>query len=183
MNESSTNHADNLALYLSIGFVVLLVLVAGYLVITGSKTQQNQTQPTPTPQVTLEASPTQASLPTSIITLKEAPTLEPTSTPTPTSTSSQTLKFEVSGTEYSFNPSQLTVPAGSRVQITFKNEGKIPHNWAIPSLGVTTRTINAGETDVVTFTAPKEPTTAPIRSECTLPGHAERGMVGTLVVK
>lgn len=183
------NQNDNLAVYLSIAFVVLIVAVAGYMVLAGGTEDEVTPSPTPTPQPTVAASPTETSLPTDIIDLEEAPTEVPTATPTPTPTASpsptqgEVVSFEVSGTEYAFNPTRLTVPVGATVQITFKNDGSIAHNWAIPSLGVTTKTIAAGQTDTVTFTAPENPTTAEIRAECTVSGHAEQGMVGTLVVQ
>lgn len=185
------NQNDNLAVYLSIAFVVLIVAVAGYMVLAGGTEDEVTPSPTPTPQPTVAASPTETSLPTDIIDLEEAPTEVPTATPTPTPTPAaspsptqgEVVSFEVSGTEYAFNPTRLTVPVGATVQITFKNDGSIAHNWAIPSLGVTTKTIAAGQTDTVTFTAPENPTTAEIRAECTVSGHAEQGMVGTLVVQ
>ncbi|MDY6778702.1 MAG: thioredoxin domain-containing protein [Candidatus Nanohaloarchaea archaeon] len=88
----------------------------------------------------------------------------------------------VSGTEYSFSPSTITVKKGQTIRIRFTNTGRIPHNLRIPSLGVGSQTIRAGRTDSFTFTAP-ESGTFPIRFECTLPGHSESGMKGTLTTQ
>ncbi|MDY6761799.1 MAG: cupredoxin domain-containing protein [Candidatus Nanohaloarchaea archaeon] len=85
----------------------------------------------------------------------------------------------VSGTEYSFSPSTITVEKGQEVTIEFTNTGQIPHNLKIPALNVGSDTIQAGQTDSFTFTAP-ESGTFPIDFECTLPGHASSGMTGTL---
>lgn len=85
--------------------------------------------------------------------------------------------IEVSGTEYSFSPSTITVDKGQTVRIKFTNTGKIPHNLKIPDMGVGTRTIQPGQTDTFTFTAPKTGT-FPIQFICSLPGHAQNGMTG-----
>ncbi|MDY6776903.1 MAG: thioredoxin domain-containing protein [Candidatus Nanohaloarchaea archaeon] len=87
--------------------------------------------------------------------------------------------IQISGTEYSFSPSTISVTKGETVRIEFTNTGQIPHNLNIPSLGVGTRTIQPGQTSSFTFTAP-ESGTFPIQFECTLPGHAENGMTGTI---
>jgi protein-disulfide isomerase len=90
--------------------------------------------------------------------------------------------IEVSGTEYSFSPSTITVQKDQTVRVEFTNTGQIPHNLRIPSLGVGSQVIQGSQTDSFTFTAPEEGT-YPINTECTLPGHAENGMVGKVVVK
>ena len=89
-------------------------------------------------------------------------------------------EFTVRGTEYSFSPSSITVSAGDRVKITFKNEGRILHNLVIRDLGVGTRTIGSGQSDTVEFVAPQSGTYTFI---CSLPGHATSGMVGDLIVE
>jgi plastocyanin len=53
-------------------------------------------------------------------------------------------EITVVGTEFSFNPSSITLSAGERVKIIFKNEGKAPHNLIIQGLGIGTRTIGGG---------------------------------------
>lgn len=89
-------------------------------------------------------------------------------------------EFVVEGKEYSFSPSSVSVNAGERVRVTFKNTGGAVHNFVIQDLGVGTRTISPGQTDTVEFTAPSSGTYTFI---CSVPGHAIGGMLGDLLVK
>ena len=87
---------------------------------------------------------------------------------------------EVSASEYRFDPSTISVPAG---QVTFKvtNKGAIEHEFELERNGQTvdevehilpglerdlTVTLAAGDYEFV----------------CALPGHEEQGMKGTLTV-
>ena len=101
----------------------------------------------------------------------------PTASPT---SNAQTQKFTVTGSEFAFTPSTLTVKSGQLVEITFKNMGKYPHNLTITDLNVSTKTINPGESDTLTFTPTK---TGSFGFLCTVPTHADRGMKGTLTVQ
>ena len=105
------------------------------------------------------------------------------STPQPTSvaTSPAAMKeITVEGNEYAFIPSAITVKKGEVVKVNFKNTGKFPHNFSIADLSVKSKTIQPGEEDAVTFTADKVGSFTYI---CTVPGHADKGMKGTLTVK
>lgn len=89
-------------------------------------------------------------------------------------------KINVYGTEFAFNPSTMTVSKDQSVQITFRNDGKYPHNLTIPDLNVKTNTIQPGQTDTITFTPTK---VGQFGFLCTVPGHADKGMKGTLTVQ
>lgn len=97
--------------------------------------------------------------------------------PTPT-----TLVKEVTvvGREYAFSPSTISISAGERVKITFQNNGGTPHNLVIEGLGISTRTIGSGKTDIVEFTAPASGTYSFF---CSVPGHRVAGMEGNLRVE
>lgn len=99
-----------------------------------------------------------------------------------TQNESEVKVVSVSGDEFSFSPSTITAEEGQKVKINFTNEGKVAHDLKIPSLGVGTSVIEAGATESFTFTA-KESGTYPMEFECTVPGHAEQGMVGKIVVE
>lgn len=86
----------------------------------------------------------------------------------------------VTGNEFAFTPSTITVKKGEPVQITFKNAGKYPHNLTISELSLQTKTIQPGQEDTITFTPTKVGSFTFI---CTVPGHADRGMKGTLSVE
>jgi plastocyanin len=78
-----------------------------------------------------------------------------------------------------FDKTTLEAPAGS-VTIVLTNDSSVPHNVAIEGNGVevTSDTISNGETTKVT--ADLKPGTYTF--ECTIPGHEEAGMKGTLTV-
>lgn len=102
-----------------------------------------------------------------------------TTSPIPTS-KSETVKIALEGNEFAFTPATITVKKGQPVELTFKNVGKFPHNFSISDLSVQTKTIQPGQSDVVTFTPDK---TGSFTYTCTVPGHADKGMKGTLIVE
>jgi len=116
------------------------------------------------------------------------PTAQPQSTSQPTSTSSASsssttsasMQISVEGNEFAFTPSTMTVKKGQPVQLTFNNTGKYPHNLVISDLNIQTKTIQPGESDVINFTVDKVGSFPFI---CTIPGHADKGMKGTLIVE
>ncbi|MCS7234489.1 MAG: cupredoxin domain-containing protein [Armatimonadetes bacterium] len=80
--------------------------------------------------------------------------------------------------EFKFEPAQLEVRAG-RVELVLRNEGLIPHDLAIPALGVKTEYIAAKKAKVLVLDL--KPGTYSF--ECTVGGHKQAGMHGTLVVR
>jgi len=89
-------------------------------------------------------------------------------------------EFYISGTEYGFNPSSITVKPGETVRISFQNDGDLPHNLTIGALGIGTRTIAPGVVDAIEFIAPVAGT---YDFFCSVSGHRESGMTGTLIVE
>jgi len=118
------------------------------------------------------------------------PQLSPTTQKSPTTTvskettvpetSGEAREITVEGSEYSYSPTSIKVEAGEKIRLTFKNTGNLPHNFTIDELGVRTRTIAGGQTDVVEFTADKSGTFA---FYCSIPGHKQLGMEGDLEVQ
>ncbi len=86
---------------------------------------------------------------------------------------------EVTATEFAFSPAELTVVVGEPINLTLINQGSLPHDLAIPELGVRIAA------------APGQQMTAGLEIEaagsyefvCTYPGHAEAGMTGLLTVE
>jgi uncharacterized cupredoxin-like copper-binding protein len=78
-------------------------------------------------------------------------------------------------TEYKFTLSAKSVKAG---KVTFKvtNRGKIPHDFSIA--GKTTALLKPGKSASLTVTLKKGSSAY----KCTVPGHAQAGMKGTLKV-
>ena len=86
----------------------------------------------------------------------------------------------VEGSEFSYNPTSIDLAKGESVRLTFKNVGTVPHNLVIDELGVTTKTIDPGESDTVEFTATDS---GSYTFYCSVDSHRARGMEGELMVE
>jgi plastocyanin len=91
-----------------------------------------------------------------------------------------TLQLAASPTDIAFDKTSLTSKPG-KVTIDFDNPAALEHNVAIEQGGkeiAASETLAEGKTSVSADLAPGSYTFL-----CTVPGHAEAGMEGTLVVK
>ena len=131
--------------------IILIVLVGGYFLFKGG--YQSPTTPTSTEV--------------------GAPEQEGVGT-------AEVKEITVVGTEFAFSPSAISVQAGEKVELIFKNEGRASHNLVIEGLGVSTKTIGGGKTDIIEFTAPVSGT---FTFFCSIPGHRSSGMEGSLIVE
>jgi len=86
------------------------------------------------------------------------------------------LVLALTGTEYSFAPTALKAQAG-RTTIRFTNKGAMEHDFTIRALGVKL-VAQPGKTAETTLTL--EPGT--YKTTCSVPGHSQSGMQGTLTV-
>lgn len=84
----------------------------------------------------------------------------------------------VKSREFAFEPAKITVSKGQMLTIVLKNMGAVSHNLTIDS-DHKTATIASGETAKFKFT-PESTGTLPFF--CSVPGHKEVGMRGTLIV-
>lgn len=109
--------------------------------------------------------------------------------------SSDNVTISVDMKEFTFNPAEVTVPAGAEVTLELVNSGTLEHEWDIIQLGRKVeapfdeadeeqvywkKELQAGMEETLTFTAPSEP--GEYELVCGTPGHLEAGMVGTLIV-
>ena len=92
--------------------------------------------------------------------------------PTPPGT---TLTVEES--EFKIVPQDLTARPG-RLTFQIKNVGTVEHNFVVEGTAVKVESIQPGETQ----TAMVDLAAGTYRMVCTIPGHEEAGMVGTLEV-
>jgi nitrite reductase (NO-forming) len=156
--------------------VIAVVAILGILVMFFTRTGNNNggvNQINTPPSDTTSIVPTDTPSPT--VSDSPTPTVTPTVTPT-----GNTVQMTITGTEYSFSPSTLNVNKGDTVVVTFVNSGTLPHNFSIPDLNVSSQAIQPGEQTKVTFTPSQAGT---FSFMCTIPGHADRGMVGSIIVK
>jgi plastocyanin len=114
---------------------------------------------------------------------KEAPASKKTPAPKPKASSKGpggTLQLAASESALAFDKTSLTSKPG-KVTIDFDNPSALEHNVAIEQNGkeiAISETLAKGKTSVSADLAPGTYTYL-----CTIPGHAEAGMEGTLVVK
>ena len=95
------------------------------------------------------------------------------SAPTP---SAAGVVLNLTGTEYSFAPAALKASAG-RTTIRFTNAGAVDHDFSIDALHVHL-TEKPGKTGEATLTL----TPGTYTFYCSVPGHRQSGMQGTLTV-
>ena len=103
-----------------------------------------------------------------------------TETPVATTTmatSSQT--FTVTGSNFSFDPKNITVHQGDTVTINFISSGGM-HDFKIDEYNVATPKLSSGQTASVTFVADK---TGSFQYYCSVGTHRAMGMWGTLIVE
>jgi plastocyanin len=86
---------------------------------------------------------------------------------------------DVSTVDLAFEPNELTIAANTDVTVTITNKGVLEHDFAVEELGILSDTVQSGDSTTVTINA------APGTYEflCTVPGHAQAGMTGTLTVQ
>lgn len=86
------------------------------------------------------------------------------------------------GLKFHFEPAALEVKPGQLVAIKFINVGPLsPHDFSIGSLQANTGLLDPGQERILSFRAPDEP--GEYEFICTVPGHAQLGMTGKIVVK
>jgi len=96
-----------------------------------------------------------------------------------TKTSPTNVKeFSVDASSFSFSPSTMTVNKGDTLKVTVKNM-KGTHSLKIDEFNTSTRILNAGEEQTITFVADK---TGTFQYYCSVGNHRAMGMWGTLNV-
>lgn len=90
-------------------------------------------------------------------------------------TTSQTIKAG----DLFFDPKEFTIPANTDVTVTINNEGALQHDFVIDELNVKTELIDPGASATVTINGPA----GQYQYYCSVPGHREAGMEGTLTIQ
>ena len=114
-----------------------------------------------------------------------------------TACGSNKTTLNVTATDEGYDSSTYTVPAGKEVTLNMTNKGVLEHEFAILKLGEHVTPpfgekdedkilweldgVEAGTTKSATFTAPTEAGEYDVI--CGIPGHIEKGMIATLIVK
>lgn len=87
--------------------------------------------------------------------------------------------FEVRGTNFAFDVSEIRVKEGDTVTINFESNDGF-HDWVVDEFDAATEQVRPGTKTSVTFVADKAGT---YEYYCSVGSHREQGMVGTLVVE
>ena len=89
-------------------------------------------------------------------------------------TGGDTGAIELSAADNSFNPNEISAPAGEEVTVAFTNDGNNPHTFSSADADFDSDTVESGGSADVTFTMPDEET----QFICNVHGES---MSGTLV--
>ncbi len=85
----------------------------------------------------------------------------------------------VLGAEFEFQPSTISVKKGQLVKITFVNVGQAEHDFVINELNIKTKLLKPQESETIEFIADK---TGEFSFYCSVEGHKEQGMKGTIII-
>jgi uncharacterized cupredoxin-like copper-binding protein len=78
-----------------------------------------------------------------------------------------------------FNPNEFTIPAETEVTVRLPNQGASVHNFHIDPLDIHSEDVDPGDETTVTINAEA----GDYEYYCSIPGHREAGMVGTVHVE
>ncbi len=106
-----------------------------------------------------------------------APPAEPAEPAAPGADGEVAGTLEIESFDMGFTPTDLTVPAAGRYEVTLTNTGTIPHDITFPD--GEQAVANAGESATVAVDVPAEG----ISFLCSIPGHEQAGMTGTIGVE
>lgn len=85
--------------------------------------------------------------------------------------------FDVSLTEFAIQPGEIDVPSGQPLTFVVSNDGTGPHTFALETGSKTLETPQIQPGESATLDVPALDT-GQYRTLCTIPGHADAGMVG-----
>jgi Cu+-exporting ATPase len=89
-------------------------------------------------------------------------------------------KVEVVGRNVAFEPAEIRIRAGQWTVVRFTNADPIFHDWMVEGLANIDAGARPGQTSSLRFVIDRPGTYEYL---CTVPGHAEAGMIGTLIVE
>jgi nitrite reductase (NO-forming) len=88
-------------------------------------------------------------------------------------------EITVVAVDIAFEQEEITIPANTDVTITLTNEGMLEHDLVVDELDFIVGPLAGGESASETLNAPA----GEYEYYCSIPGHKEAGMVGTLIVE
>lgn len=88
-------------------------------------------------------------------------------------------QLDVTAKNVRFTPADLTVRAGQWTVLSFTNDDPVVHDWMVEDIPNLDAVARPGQTSTLRFVLD---TPGEYMVMCSIPGHAEAGMVGTLTV-
>lgn len=88
-------------------------------------------------------------------------------------------EFTVEGSKFSFSVKEIKVKKGDKVRVTFTNKDGV-HDWRLDEFSAATKQIEAGQSEIVEFTANQAGT---FEYYCSVGQHRKNGMAGKLIVE
>lgn len=98
---------------------------------------------------------------------------------TPPASDAERVEKVLTIKEWAITPADFQVEKGKHLVLTIRNDGAVPHNFAIPKLGVRLINIAPGSNRIVELNLDQAGT---FNYLCDLPGHDQLGQRGTLSV-
>lgn len=147
-------------------FTMAILLIAGCASATETPAQQPGQNPVINQTVVTDTTPGDT-------------TVTETRTDLSTQTDNPDVVFEISGDNFSFSETELTVEKDQTVKIIFTSEEGF-HDWVLDEFDATTAQVQAGGKTEVTFVADK---VGEFEYYCSVGQHRQMGMVGKLIVK
>ena len=89
-------------------------------------------------------------------------------------------RLAVTARDTAFTPADVRVEAGRTVVLSFRNDDPIFHDWEVEGLANVDAGARPGQTRTIRFTIDQP---GRYRIVCTVPGHADAGMAGTLLIE
>jgi plastocyanin len=80
-----------------------------------------------------------------------------------------------------WQPDTIVAKAGEKVTLNIRNNGNTAHTIFSPALNIPQTDNPIQKTSMVSFTAPSQP--GAYQYWCNVPGHAEAGMVGQVIIQ
>ncbi|MEA2530528.1 MAG: hypothetical protein QOG89_2172 [Thermomicrobiales bacterium] len=98
---------------------------------------------------------------------------------TPAGESEGQTQVTIEMVDIAFSPAEITIPANTDVTVRLPNNGAAIHNFNVDELNIHSGDVQPGQSRDVVINAPP----GDYRFYCSVPGHEEAGMVGTLHVQ
>jgi nitrosocyanin len=156
-----------------IGIIIVVLVIVGVVVYAKSKNTSSTSTSTDTMQMDSDG---------------DEPMVSPAASSTDTTgvsadatvnvTTGNVKSFTVTGSNFKFAPTTLSVKKGDTVKITFVNSSGF-HDFRIDEFKVATKQIKSGSQETVSFVADKAGT---FEYYCSVGNHRAMGMKGTLTV-